>query len=87
MKLPEALKLTTDTLWQIKNKKDLEGVIDDILTPSEIIAIWERIALLKLLKEWKTQREIAEELGISITTVTRGSRILKYDAVAIDKYL
>jgi len=87
MKLPEAIKLTTDTLWQIKNKKDLEWVIDDIFTPSEIIAVAERIALLKLLKEWKTQREIAEELWISITTVTRWSRLLKYDAVAIDKYL
>ncbi len=87
MKLPEAIKLTTDTLWWIKNKKDLEGVIDDIFTPSEIIAVGERIALLKLLKEWKTQRDIAQELGISITTVTRWSRLLKYDAEAIDKYL
>lgn len=87
MKLPESLKVITDTLWQIKDKKDLEWVLEDLLTPSEVIAIAERVSLLKLLKQGKSQRDVAEELGISVTTVTRWSRLLKYDATAIDKYL
>ena len=87
MKYPEAIKLMTDTLWWIKNKKDLEGVLWDILTPNEIIAVWERIEIFKQLLKWVSQREIAENLGVSITTVTRWSRVLKYENPIIDKYL
>jgi len=87
MKYPEAIKLMTDTLWWIKNKKDLEGVLWDILTPNEIIAVWERIEIFKQLLKWVSQREIAENLGVSITTVTRWSRVLKYENPTIDKYL
>jgi uncharacterized protein YerC len=30
-----------------------------------------------LLKQWKTQRKIAEELQISVTTVNRWAKLLK----------
>lgn len=87
MKLPESLKLITDTLWQVKDKKDLEGVFEDLLTPSEIVSVAERINILKLLQEWKSQREVAKELWISITTVTRWNRVLKYESKSVVKYI
>jgi len=87
MSIEKKLKLLTDTLWQIKDKKDLFLVLQDLLTPSEIENIAERIEILKLLKKWLSQREIAKKLGISITTVTRWSRLLKYEQKAIWKYL
>jgi len=87
MKLPESLKLVTDTLWQIKDENDFTWVLEDLLTPSEIIDIADRINILKMLKSWVAQREIAETLWISITTVTRWNRVLKYDRKAIDKYI
>lgn len=86
MHYPESLKLVADTLWRVE-QKDMEGVVEDIFTPSEIVELWERLNLLKWLKEGKTQRQIAEDLGISVTTVSRGSRVLKYGRGVIAKYL
>ena len=86
MLYPESIKLVTDTLWRVK-KEDMEGCIEDLFTPSEIVELSERLLLLKSLKEWKTQREIAEEQGISVTTVSRGARVLKYGRWAIGEYI
>lgn len=87
MKYPEWLKLVTDTLWRIDTITDLSGVLADLLTPAEITEIADRIRLLKMLQEGKTQRTIAEELAISVTTVSRGNRILQYEDNTISKYL
>ena len=59
-------------------KDNLDGFLEDILSPQEIETIDERIKVMHALVAGNTQREIAEELGISITTVSRGSRILQY---------
>lgn len=87
MKFPEWLKLLTDTLREIKDKKDFVGVIEDILSPGEITEISDRILILKMLKDGVSQREIAESLGVSITTVSRGSRLLQYERKSIQKYI
>ena len=87
MKYPESLKLITDTLWRIKTQEDLSGVLSDLLTPAEVIEIADRIRLLQMLGSGKTQRAIAEELGISVTTVSRGNRIIQYEANTISQYL
>jgi TrpR family trp operon transcriptional repressor len=87
MKYPESLKLITDTLWRINTIEDLSGVLTDLLTPAEITEVADRIRLLKMLQEGKTQRAIAEELAISVTTVSRGNRILQYEDNTISKYL
>ncbi len=80
------LKKITDTLWRIPHD-DAESVLSDLLTPSEIEAIAERLEIISLLKQGKTQRDIAQELWISVTTVSRWSRILKYGTGAIEKYV
>ena len=57
------------------------GTADDfiraILTPRELDKIALRWRLLKLLKAGHSQRRIAEELGVSLCKITRGSRELK----------
>lgn len=66
---------------------DMISVIDDILTPQEVVEISERIELLRQLNQWKTQREIAADMGISVTTVNRGARILNYGTGITNKYI
>lgn len=73
----EWVKKMTDLLWQIKDKDYLFDVLEDLLTEKELKDITERIQIFRLLKQWKTQRDIAEELGISVTTVNRGAKVLK----------
>lgn len=71
--------LRKNIIQEISRHKDgLDGFLEDILSPQEIEAIDERIKIMHALVAGKTQREIAEELEISITTVSRGSRILQY---------
>lgn len=67
----------SDLLQQIDNKKYLDDFLMDLLTEKELKDITERIQIFRLLKQWKTQRDIASELNISVTTVNRGAKVLK----------
>lgn len=87
MKLPEALKLITDTLWRIETQERLSWTFEDLMTPKEITELADRIIILQMLKDWKSQRVIAETLGVSVTTVSRGNRVLQYGKGDIEKYL
>lgn len=69
------------------SKDDMSDVIDDILTPQEVVEIAERVELLRRLNQWKTQRDIAADMGISVTTVNRGARILQYGTGVVNKYI
>jgi len=54
-----------------KHSEELDGFLEDILSPQEVETIDERIKIMHALTAGKTQREIAEELELSITTVSR----------------
>lgn len=66
---------------------DMESLLNDLMTPQEMMEMVERLHLLKELKAGKTQRSIAEEMGISVTTVNRGSRVLQFGTGVIQKYV
>lgn len=87
MKLPESLKLITDTLWRVPDQIEFSWVLEELLTPGEITDIADRITILQMLQAGKSQREIATSLNISVTTVSRGNRVLQYGAGNIKKYL
>jgi len=84
--LQKKLKKVADFLANVK-KKDLEAVLEDLLTPKEISDLADRIDILRLLAKGESQRDVAKELGISITTVNRGSRVLKRGTGVIQKYI
>jgi TrpR family trp operon transcriptional repressor len=63
----------------------IESFLRGMLTQSEFADIAARWALVKSLKEKKTQREIAKDLGISLCKITRGSRELKTRGEAFQK--
>ncbi len=85
--LYEQARTTIAHLIQRIPQEDIQAVLDDVLTPGEMIEIAERLHLLEMLKAGKTQRYIAELLGISVTTVNRGNRVLQYGTGVIQKYL
>lgn len=59
------------TLLNAVTPADMPAVLEDLLTPQEIVELGERIEVLTQLKAGKTQRVIADEMGISVTTVSR----------------
>jgi Trp operon repressor len=68
-------------------EKHLADILDDLLSPKEIQEFAERIEILRKLEKGQAQRAIAADLGISVTTVSRGSRVLQYGKQKIKKYL
>ena len=55
----------------------IESFLYSLLTPSEADEMAKRWALVKELAQGTPQRRIAEDLGLSLCKITRGSRELK----------
>lgn len=66
-----------EMLLKIKSKEEMEDFLLGILTPKELQEIPMRLRIVKMLKAGVRQHEIAESLGVGISTVTRGSRELQ----------
>jgi|GEM_PF-5981552 Trp operon repressor len=62
-----------ELLASMREPEEVELFLRDLLTPSERQAIEERWAIVRLLAQGLTQREIRDRLDVSIATVTRGS--------------
>jgi len=67
--------------------KLLESFLSCLLTPAELADIAARWALVKALRDGRTQREIAKTLNVSLCKITRGSRELKKTGSAFQSIL
>lgn len=63
------------TIRDVKTTKD---VLSNLLTPQELEEVARRLQIFKLLQKGVPQRLIAEQLNVSIATISRGSRELQY---------
>ncbi|MDD5750997.1 MAG: Trp family transcriptional regulator [Candidatus Peribacteraceae bacterium] len=71
----------------IENPKEADMLLQDILTPQEVESIVERWQLVKQLASGKSQRDVAKDLKISISKITRGSRVLKYGTGGFQRFI
>ncbi|WP_028973136.1 Trp family transcriptional regulator [Spirochaeta cellobiosiphila] len=82
--LCKALSLTDDPT-------DIENFLNSLLTSSELKAVSDRWALVRLIDSGMSQRKVADNLGLSLCKITRGSKELKKDESPfrkmIDRYL
>ncbi len=87
----EKVKLHTDELLKVlslcKTSESLANFILDITTPQELEELALRWQIIKELDSGINQRSIAKKLKCSVTTVSRGSRVLKYGEGGFDKIL
>lgn len=65
------------TVLEIKTDKEMLEFLKGILTPKELEELPTRLEIVKRLKRGEAQHKIAEELGVGIATVTRGSKELQ----------
>lgn len=72
------IKELVEVVISLKKKDVTLAFLRNILTPPELEEIAARLQIVKLLKKGVSQREVAEKLGVSIGTVSRGARELKY---------
>lgn len=77
-KYSPALKRISKIFSSIKREEQLKKLLEDCLTPAEILDIDERFAIVRELTKGSTQREVAKKLKVSVAKVTRGSHVLQY---------
>jgi TrpR family transcriptional regulator, trp operon repressor len=65
-----------DLVFSVEDKKLLEDFLVGVTTEKERKALTKRVEIIKRLLEGQSQHEIANDLGVGISTVTRGSREL-----------
>lgn len=71
----------------VENEKEADKLLQDILTPQEIDSVAERWQLVQELAKGTPQREVAEKLSVSISKITRGSRVLQYGSGGFQHFL
>ncbi|MFT6397343.1 MAG: TrpR family trp operon transcriptional repressor [Bradymonadia bacterium] len=71
---PELLRVLAES----DDEDFVRSLLSDILTPHEVKSIRERWEIVKRLDEGMSQRAIRDELGVSVTTISRGNRQLQY---------
>ncbi len=81
------IEIISETLSDLKTANGVCNFLLELLTKSEIETLSKRWRILNMLVEGKTQREIAQELKVSLCKVTRGAKILKNKKSVIKKYL
>ena len=77
----------SELLAASKDKSQITEYLKSLLTPSEMRGIALRWEILKGLYEGKSQRKVAEELGVSLCNVTRGAKELKLSDSDLRKFL
>lgn len=74
----ELLSELSNLFYSVRNRQEMESLIDGLLTPGEVEETTFRWRLVRRLLAGQTQREISRELGVSLGKIARGSRLLKY---------
>lgn len=75
---PKHLRDLYELFSSAQSAEEAEKLLADILTPQELASVAERWQLVQELAKGTPQRDIAKKLKISISKITRGSRMLQF---------
>lgn len=75
-KVPSRVKKIATILALATDARELQSILEDLLTPAEIKDIEERISIVQYLLVGEKQRAVARKLHVSISKVSRGSQLL-----------
>lgn len=76
-----------NALCQVRETEKMQAFLQEILTPAEFHDLALRWELMQRLQQGHTQRQIAQDLGVSLCKITRGARILKRKEAVSRKFL
>ena len=84
--MPKTSPLTpvVDYLTSQKDAQAMLAALEGLLTPYEQQELINRLQIFELLSKGLSQRQVAQQLGVGIATVTRGSWALKAGSYKID---
>jgi len=78
------LSPVVDYLMAQATPQQMCAALEGLLTPYEQTELINRLHIFKLLSQGVSQRQVAQQLGVGIATVTRGSRALQAGSYKID---
>lgn len=82
-----ALSELSEALAKIDDKELIKEFLESILTSSEIGEVASRWSLVRRISDGQTQRGIAQDLGLSLCKITRGSKELKKEDSAFKRVI
>lgn len=65
------------TIHSIESKEELSDFLYGVTSEEERAKLVQRVAIIRLLLEGRSQQSIAKQLGVGVATVTRGSKELQ----------
>ena len=74
-------------LSQTDDQELLEEFLESILTPNELAEVSTRWALVRLIDDGISQRKVADQLGLSLCKITRGSKELQKENSAFQRMI
>lgn len=71
-------------LTQLDGPDAVALLLDDLLTPAEVRSLGERWLIVKRLVAGDSQRAVRDALNVSISTVSRGAKQVRYGCGGFD---
>ena len=71
-------KLVVDCFYWVKTKKDLTIFIEDLFSQEETLDLAQRLKIAKLILDGKTYEEIAAEIPVSTSTISKIGKVIKF---------
>lgn len=70
--------LVIDSFYKVKTKKDLAKFIEDLFSPEETLDLAQRLKIAKLILDGKTYDEIATQIPVSTSTISKIGQVIKF---------
>ena len=74
----EAVDQLFDAILSLRNRDECYTFFEDVCTINELLSLYQRFEVAKMLREKKTYLEISEKTGASTATISRVNRSLSY---------
>lgn len=71
-------KLVVDSFYKVKTKKDINNFIEDLFSQEETLDLAQRLKIAKLILDGKTYEEIAAEIPVSTSTISKIGQVIKF---------
>ena len=71
-------KLVVDSFYKVRTKKDLAKFVKDLFSPEETLDLAQRLKIAKLILEGKTYEEIAAQIPVSTSTISKIGQVIKF---------
>ncbi|MGN1051768.1 MAG: YerC/YecD family TrpR-related protein, partial [Candidatus Scatosoma sp.] len=83
----EMAALLYETFLACKTGEDVEALLEDLCTYTEVEQMAQRVKSAQLLQEGKTYSEVIAATNISSATLSRVSRCVRYGSGAYEKFV